>query len=390
MPGVRELEGELGVSYSLIYPALRDLGIRFPGRRGWSAGEYSLVLESLRSLGLRASTRRRSPTEIEVSSITMGADPEFEVITPGREFDPAHRHFREHEQIGTDSRSDTGELRPRPGTPERVTRNLGTLLRRVASTLPDGWNIRAGAGLRVPLGGHIHFGGSVTRNPSAQLLSALDRFVGIPLNAKSNNSQRGSYALPSQWRSQPHGWEYRTPCSWLAHPDLAQGALTIAHKLVGLNDGQLDALQTREDLFSIMGNRRPVAERFYQLLDETPRLELVNVFAAWMGERYTHSAPIDPQTYEVRVSNDENLDAVRRMRLRAPIPGVEIVGAAQRRTGESVVFVPESVNLQAATPIPVQHWELASIGISWEARSSATLEDLRATLQTILDSTRAA
>jgi len=215
--------------------------------------------------------------------IMIGADPEFEIRRNGRMVE-AHnliRDPRRSAQIGLDGATSTGELRPRPGNAEQVAANLDRLIGRLASIIPGSdYQVVAGSGVDLPLGGHVHFSGvEVTQG----LLDALDKFISEPLNQKSSGAAsrhtRG-YGRPGMYRPQPHGWEYRTPCSWIVSPSVALGVLTIAEVLSQAE--RVEALSTRVDLYAVAGPKAEAIQSLYRDLDQLEgSLEQVNVLSSW-------------------------------------------------------------------------------------------------------------
>ena len=234
------------------------------------------------------------PKELEViwPGVTVGADPEFELLVNGDTLLPRRVGVEGNGTLGTDGASNTGELRPSYNTsPEMVHATVKRLLRRLykkinASPYSD-VEVRAGAGTRVPLGGHIHIGGA-GRRPLDILLKRMDELITTPLNARANAHYRNSYGYGglSQYREQPHGWEYRSPCSWLAHPALTKGALTIAWWLARLSGKSLKEIDSKEAMIEMAKEpHRTAMKEFYEALEGIVKLERVKVFQAWgIGE----------------------------------------------------------------------------------------------------------
>lgn len=191
----------------------------------------------------------------DIDKITIGSDPEFILVkesqlTLSGELVPAYklcpRDARIHiARIGCDGAIATGELRPKQAAdPIQHYRNIKRLIiqsrRRL---LRDRWikikgniklQMRAGStgALQRPLGGHIHFGG--VPPPLIREVVALDRYVSLPLvfveqmphNVLRRNAQFGKLG---NVRSQPWGFEYRTPASWIIDPNVTIGVLCLAY-----------------------------------------------------------------------------------------------------------------------------------------------------------------
>lgn len=187
--------------------------------------------------------------------LTIGSDPEFLLVevnpSTGQRLLPAYEVALNRiysAQIGCDGASSTGEFRPKPATdPIKHFRNLKSLItvsrRRY---LRDTWQrrfgrsssleMRAGStgSMSSPLGGHIHFG----VYPTEKILNGLDKYLSIPLlfiEQQPYNTRRrssGRYGLLSSIRRNSHGFEYRTPASWIIEPEVALGVLTLAYTIV--------------------------------------------------------------------------------------------------------------------------------------------------------------
>ena len=214
----------------------------------------------------------RSAPEPWHGVIKMGADPEFE-LRQGNRHIHASNYFSGNGQVGTDGASSTGEIRPRPGTPEQVAENVRACLIRVSRRLGRDANyggvvtVHGGAGVEVPLGGHIHFGGLGIPMERVRA-SLLDSWVSEPLNrycsapAVRMRASAG-YGRMGAVRDQPHGWEYRAPCSWLAHPVLTKGALLIAYLIA--EPAQTPVISRWEDILNLTDDedRKAVIRDFY-------------------------------------------------------------------------------------------------------------------------------
>lgn len=397
MPSIRDLSLEVGRSTARCRTIVQLLERQeiIPRRsyRGlyWYRDGYTAVVAAVRTyleVHGRRGTATPDPraTHVGEIAITLGADPEFEVVDQYGNFAPANRFLRggTRATVGTDGRSDTGELRPGPGTPEGVTATIKRLLKRVKKAIPENWDIRAGAGVVAPLGGHIHVGG-LGHNARRDFLEALDIFIAEPLNAKSNGSLRASYGRLGITRPQPHGFEYRSPCSWLAHPDLTLGALTITNVLARAvaTSGKIVPHSRAELIDQCTESEREAVVAFYRLLDSTERLEAIKVFRAW-GIAGESTAPASSATPRVRTQRptcrvqiargDDNMRAIGRFRIRAFQPDWAVIGARQGRASSDVIFVPGGRYLGPRTigPFSVESWEYGrKVGLSASLRERA-------------------
>jgi hypothetical protein len=171
---------------------------------------------------------------------TLGADPEFILLSPEGKVVPASRYFSPEGAAGCDSIRIRGEkrwplveLRPRPSSePSAVTAEVRRLLG-VAAKLTAGdpliWRAGASPVRGLPLGGHLHVSGMTL---TSERLRAFDNVVALPLRLlepPSTAARRPRYGALGDVRRQPHGgFEYRTPPSWLVSPRLTLGALALA------------------------------------------------------------------------------------------------------------------------------------------------------------------
>jgi hypothetical protein len=145
--------------------------------------------------------------------LMIGADPEFEVRDSTGRFVSANRAIKSiSNEFGTDGCSDTGEIRPKPGTPEVVLENISKILSNGNEKVENGMNLFAGAYSHVPLGGHIHFSGV---EDDDSLIESLDILITKPLRKISHSKHRQDtgYGDLGEYNSNSHGWEYRAPCS---------------------------------------------------------------------------------------------------------------------------------------------------------------------------------
>lgn len=171
---------------------------------------------------------------------TLGADPEFVLLTPQGKLVPAARFFPPRGDVGCDSvviggvlRWPLAELRPAPSAEPRA---LAARLRRLlaeASRRTSGAALTFRAGALpvsgIPLGGHLHFSGVAL---TAERLRALDNAVALPLRLLEPPAaarRRPRYGALGDFRPKPYGgFEYRVPPSWLVSPLLARGTLALA------------------------------------------------------------------------------------------------------------------------------------------------------------------
>lgn len=196
--------------------------------------------------------------------LTVGCDPEFISLDQNDNVtSPSYSIMDDaHGNIGNDHGTSVGEVRPKHGSPAQVTENIRHLLVAFKRRYPE-YKIRAGGGGgegrryhygAYSIGGHIHIGGvrvesfprrSVTRynyhgnrnlrfpNDDAKLIYAFDFFIGRRLKkVKGGSRPRGaSYGRNGDIEWKEHGFEYRTPPSWITDPYLCEATLTMAMRI---------------------------------------------------------------------------------------------------------------------------------------------------------------
>ena len=231
------------------------------------------------------------------SAITIGADPEFGIkeisssnpqaqsIVPARKV--IHGSNLLGSSIGLDGSNVIGELRPNPAsTALELYQNIDSLLSQLATTYKKEYAFYAGSYPGYATGGHIHFGGI---SPSDIFLRLLDRFISNPLNKVSYAKRRGSYAKLSQYRNQPHGWEYRSCPSWLSAPIVTKGVLCIAEALIKIfQNGEAGTRTITRKLLYQQDPTNGSIREFYSLIrtlkKDNKKLESIEILQAW-GKR---------------------------------------------------------------------------------------------------------
>lgn len=153
------------------------------------------------------------------TQITLGCDPEFELVTSEGVVAHAHNYsFFSHDPngpIGIDGGQVQVELRPDPSSvPETVVNRLYGLVDAVKS---EGFDLSV-SGHRYPLGGHIHFGikdfVDLPSQAIARFVRVLDSFLGSKVLSLSGRARRRQgYRALTLYRPNGHGFEYRTPPS---------------------------------------------------------------------------------------------------------------------------------------------------------------------------------
>lgn len=176
------------------------------------------IIKELIELGLlkeytEPKEKPRKKVKKPLPVITLGADPEFEVIRRGSVIfagdvlvDPEI-----DEPFGLDGSRETAEARPDPGhTPEEVISNIEDILDSVLGELQSK-NLSLGVkGDCFPTGCHIHIGGvRFNRDLDFPLLKLFDKALYAPCK-KLNGAARGGYAGAGNYETKDWGFEYRS------------------------------------------------------------------------------------------------------------------------------------------------------------------------------------
>ncbi len=161
---------------------------------------------------------------MEKARITLGGDPEFELVVDGK-VAPAERFLGGNillpwGEIGEDGSGDPIELRPKPAaSPQALVRNVGKLLLSVPRTVGG---VPSTVCEEYPIGGHVHIGG-VPSEVQEDLVEVIDNLLGDLFRSLSAELRldRG-YGRRGDWRRKDWGFEYRTPpASLWSHPEVA-------------------------------------------------------------------------------------------------------------------------------------------------------------------------
>ncbi len=176
----------------------------------------------------------------------IGSDPEFLFVKDGSLYNASNLYSGTgmNDEIGVDGHASTAELRPKAKTNpiehfNEIEKNLKKVYSKVKSM-----GITTLAGSKKfgdIIGGHIHFGnvyihandGTLTNK---DIVNILDLYLGLPLmmveEEKESSNRKLSYGQLSDVRKQPHGFEYRTPSSWLVSRGITKSALCLAYTVM--------------------------------------------------------------------------------------------------------------------------------------------------------------
>lgn len=183
-------------------------------------------------------TQIRLTGRLQSKELTIGADPEFEIIDKRGNLLGASVFFGGGTEIGTDGHQETGELRPPHGrSPYHFMRNLKRTMRKLVNStvLPTDARIMAGGGTKVSTGGHIHFGEKTYPRDLPKLLHKhVGQYVLACQTGRRNEStntirEGGSDAVrPADAHT---GWEWRSLPSWLVSEDIAQCIIVTSYAI---------------------------------------------------------------------------------------------------------------------------------------------------------------
>jgi hypothetical protein len=185
-----------------------------------------------------------------VNHFMLGADPEFVFSDDrGRRVDAAQMRLRTGLFVGADQNGRLVEIRPRPSRSAlSVVASIMVSLRWLPilrphtldySWLAGAWKFNDG------LGGHIHFGRK--RPTRAREVVALDAIAEVLykqgvfpadeiLARRGGDAHHQVYGMPSDFRPQVHGYEYRSLPSWLDSPWLAYLCIVLGKLAVAYPD----------------------------------------------------------------------------------------------------------------------------------------------------------
>jgi hypothetical protein len=192
---------------------------------------------------------RDSAVTVASSNATIGADIEFSVYDTDMIFHSATEYVPDSQdgQIGTDGNVETLEIRPDYSTkPLEVVENIETLLRKLATVLPDGHDLLGGGGLQLrrSTGIHIHFANTSmdasrgdTRLGVENFCAWLDLLLSYPVltycqgvkRADEQYGQYGDYRNSRTHHGFPHvGFEYRTLPTVCINRQITEAVFVIA------------------------------------------------------------------------------------------------------------------------------------------------------------------
>jgi len=190
---------------------------------------------------------------MQSTSFTLGCDPELICRCNGR-FVEAHHYFKSHSSMGLDGCESTAEIRPGYSeSPVDLTSKIYQILDYGHDKEPD---IEFYAGHYqddYAIGGHTHF----SIEPTGEIINALDVVLGSLSNCIDDKQQRlrrehTGYGKKGAYRRKPHGFEYRTPGSFLLSPSVTLVHLTLAKLAVtGVLDDNINFIELKNRQHSL-------------------------------------------------------------------------------------------------------------------------------------------
>jgi hypothetical protein len=295
--------------------------------------------EEVKQYLLRHGYATTTEPELREVSITLGGDPEFEVICDG-EVVPANSLFIFRDggtcyPIGTDGVSHTAELRPDAAySEEEYVENFLALVEEVKET----GVLLSVQGDTYALGGHIHIGSpnnnvvQVLQDEVERFVQVLDDFVGRVLLPTSGNA-RGGYARLGEYELKDYGWEYRTPpASFYADIEMIRITYKLTKGLVEflLREGEIS--------YEVLEDGRAAREEYLRFLTEEETEYFLSFPEKWARGEIPPFVPMGeiPQVlFTFRDEwDDENTwvfkEALKDLPVKRPIMLV-LYGLAQRR-----------------------------------------------------------
>jgi len=186
-------------------------------------------------------------------SFTIGCDPELLCRRNGR-FISANNFFKSNSSFGLDGCCEIAEVRPGYSeSPIDLTAKIHQIIEYGHSKAPDLEFYAGHFQDSQSLGGHIHF----SLDPEAEIVDALDTVLYSLSNCIDDRDQRTQrekcgYGKRKSTRKQPHGFEYRTPGSWLLSPSTTLVTFTLAKLAV------LGATENNIDFSEVKGRQHSV------------------------------------------------------------------------------------------------------------------------------------
>ena len=211
--------------------------------------------------------------------IMIGLDPELGILNKYGKFVGSPYTGK---AIGRDA-DDVVELRPHPGSVKEVIENVRDLYKSMDKTLRKDYRLVSGGGkcIKKPLGGHIHFNIPV----NGYLTILLDDYIGKPMQniVGSERCEGSSYGALSATSKKTHGFEYRTPPSFVGKPDLFAGVIAVAFCVASTWKTICNSGKVFE--YGIDATNGALAESYKQLTYYTRYKKHINTFLEYVNNK---------------------------------------------------------------------------------------------------------
>jgi len=227
--------------------------------------------------------------EADQYEITLGGDPEFEVVMGGEVF-PAY-FFPIFGGLDAPIGSDgsVAEIRPYPTpSPEQYVKDFLDLAEKAGK---EGILLSV-KGDVFPLGGHIHVGSynryivDVLRDKVEEFIFVLDDFVGRTLLPTSGKA-RGEAGRLGLYELKDYGWEYKTlPSSYYADPEVVRIVFKLVKGIV------LTLLKKGQLSYRTLDDGRAAREEYYRFLTPQETEYLLSFPQRWERGEISPFVPI--------------------------------------------------------------------------------------------------
>lgn len=247
--------------------------------------------------------------------VTIGCDPEFELVSPHGGVIDASKIIATickangidyySSKYGIDGACSQVELRP------KASHNVDEVIKDIQDTLDEYQEFELSVeGNEYPLGAHIHVGltvdGKQVKAPQTnEMIKSFDDFFGRVFY-KMNGSKRGEYKKLSQWRSQPHGFEYRSlPSAAFENPKIARIVMKGIQKLcenIYKSSIEYNIPPTYEDYAKYCGLTK---EEYARLVNFDKEFDGSAIISKWVDKK---------QRYPLKITSTIESEFVDRLR----------------------------------------------------------------------------
>lgn len=234
---------------------------------------------------------------------TIGCDPEF-VSVENDKLIVASDYVDIADKFGRDAYDKLFEIKPAASVcPVAVTRNIQKIMSEAVIENPRFLNWRwvcDSIYKNCPMGGHLHVGIGPTIIKAKDACSLfLDHYVGA-ITLLLENRKRGlarrayrrknyRYGFASDFREKKHGFEYRSPSSWITSPEIATAILclfkTVCYEMIN-NKSFKPTFYTEPEDFTSM-NTVKLRQSFPSMWNEITRMALYPKYRSHLDLLYS-------------------------------------------------------------------------------------------------------